>query len=154
MPRNAVALLLFAVPATLLAHGGGLDANGCHTNRKTGDYHCHRAPAPPPIPAPRAAPPKTSSGNSPYSSPLTAPGPGTAISGAATERQLVLTAQLLLVALGYSPGRQDGVVTVATTAAIRQFQTDRSLEPDGFVSGPLLVRLAEQVALQAKIPSP
>lgn len=25
------------------AHSGGLDAQGCHTNRKTGDYHCHRA---------------------------------------------------------------------------------------------------------------
>lgn len=25
-----------------LAHGGGLNAEGCHTNRKTGDYHCHR----------------------------------------------------------------------------------------------------------------
>lgn len=24
------------------AHGGGLDADGCHTNRKTGEYHCHR----------------------------------------------------------------------------------------------------------------
>jgi len=24
------------------AHGGGLDKHGCHTNRKTGDYHCHR----------------------------------------------------------------------------------------------------------------
>ena len=36
-----------------LAHGGGLNAKGCHTNRKTGDYHCHRAPAttPPPPPA-------------------------------------------------------------------------------------------------------
>lgn len=27
------------------AHGGGLNADGCHTNRKTGDYHCHRSPA-------------------------------------------------------------------------------------------------------------
>jgi hypothetical protein len=27
------------------AHPGGLDANGCHHNRKTGDYHCHRAGA-------------------------------------------------------------------------------------------------------------
>lgn len=26
-----------------LAHGGGLNAQGCHNNRKTGDYHCHRA---------------------------------------------------------------------------------------------------------------
>lgn len=24
------------------AHGGGLNAEGCHNNRKTGDYHCHR----------------------------------------------------------------------------------------------------------------
>jgi hypothetical protein len=32
-------------PAILLAHPGGLDANGCHTNRKTGDYHCHRESA-------------------------------------------------------------------------------------------------------------
>ncbi|MER0344235.1 YHYH domain-containing protein [Vibrio vulnificus] len=23
------------------AHSGGTDANGCHTNSKTGDYHCH-----------------------------------------------------------------------------------------------------------------
>lgn len=23
------------------AHGGGTDAQGCHTNRKTGDHHCH-----------------------------------------------------------------------------------------------------------------
>ena len=27
------------------AHGGGLDASGCHTNRKTGEYHCHRPAA-------------------------------------------------------------------------------------------------------------
>ncbi|QNN68245.1 excalibur calcium-binding domain-containing protein [Sphingomonas lutea] len=24
------------------AHGGGLNSEGCHNNRKTGDYHCHR----------------------------------------------------------------------------------------------------------------
>ena len=24
------------------AHGGGLNANGCHSDRKTGSYHCHR----------------------------------------------------------------------------------------------------------------
>jgi hypothetical protein len=26
-----------------VAHSGGLDTSGCHTNRKTEDYHCHRA---------------------------------------------------------------------------------------------------------------
>lgn len=25
-------------------HGGGLDAYGCHHNRKAGGYHCHRGP--------------------------------------------------------------------------------------------------------------
>lgn len=24
------------------AHGGGLNKDGCHTNHKTGEYHCHR----------------------------------------------------------------------------------------------------------------
>lgn len=39
------------------AHGGGLNAEGCHTNRKTGDYHCHRAPAAAPAYRPQAAAP-------------------------------------------------------------------------------------------------
>ena len=35
--------LSVSVPiAPAAAHPGGLDANGCHHNRKTGDYHCHR----------------------------------------------------------------------------------------------------------------
>ena len=38
------------------AHGGGLDANGCHTNRKTGDYHCHRSSTPSSIPPKSYAP--------------------------------------------------------------------------------------------------
>lgn len=33
-------LLLGSDP--VLAHGGGLNSEGCHNNRKTGDYHCHR----------------------------------------------------------------------------------------------------------------
>jgi endonuclease YncB( thermonuclease family) len=36
----AVALLFFS--ATAGAHPGGQDASGCHTNRSTGDFHCHR----------------------------------------------------------------------------------------------------------------
>ena len=32
-----------AVPLeTSLAHPGGVNAEGCHNNRKTGDYHCHQ----------------------------------------------------------------------------------------------------------------
>jgi len=36
-----VLIVLFSIDA-VNAHGGGLNAQGCHNNRKTGDYHCHR----------------------------------------------------------------------------------------------------------------
>lgn len=38
-------LLVWSFSPAALAHGGGLNAEGCHNNRKTGDYHCHRAQA-------------------------------------------------------------------------------------------------------------
>jgi endonuclease YncB( thermonuclease family) len=34
--------LIIMLPSTAVAHGGGLDSNGCHQNRKLGGYHCHR----------------------------------------------------------------------------------------------------------------
>lgn len=37
-----------------LAHPGGLNAEGCHNNRKTGGYHCHRGPSASPSKALRA----------------------------------------------------------------------------------------------------
>ncbi|WP_157271443.1 YHYH domain-containing protein [Azohydromonas aeria] len=37
-----VAAAVLTTSLQALAHGGGLDASGCHHNRKTGDYHCHR----------------------------------------------------------------------------------------------------------------
>lgn len=38
----AVAMLLpLGAPATAAVHPGGLNAEGCHNNRRTGDYHCH-----------------------------------------------------------------------------------------------------------------
>lgn len=38
----ATALLVASpAPGIAYAHGGGLNAEGCHNNRKTGDYHCH-----------------------------------------------------------------------------------------------------------------
>ncbi|QEH81597.1 excalibur calcium-binding domain-containing protein [Sphingomonas sp. C8-2] len=41
-----IAAAVAIVSATIAeAHGGGLNADGCHTNRKTGDYHCHRGPS-------------------------------------------------------------------------------------------------------------
>lgn len=43
--RLLTAIALLVLPLAAWSHGGGLNADGCHTNRKTGDYHCHRARA-------------------------------------------------------------------------------------------------------------
>jgi hypothetical protein len=45
--KIALTLALSFLSPLVLAHGGGLDAAGCHHNRKTGDYHCHRTPSAP-----------------------------------------------------------------------------------------------------------
>ena len=37
-------LLCLVVPASGVAHSGGLDKIGCHHDRKKGGYHCHRGP--------------------------------------------------------------------------------------------------------------
>lgn len=40
--RGLIVLLSAALIAgSATAHPGGLNADGCHNNRKTGDYHCH-----------------------------------------------------------------------------------------------------------------
>jgi hypothetical protein len=56
---SIVALLLVpmsvgVLPAPAVAHPGGLNAEGCHTNHKTGGYHCHRGPSATPSNAMRA----------------------------------------------------------------------------------------------------
>lgn len=35
-------LIAYTLPNVASAHGGGLDAQGCHNDRKHGNYHCHR----------------------------------------------------------------------------------------------------------------
>lgn len=44
-----VILLAMLMPTPASAHGGGLDASGCHNDRKRGGYHCHRASSSPPV---------------------------------------------------------------------------------------------------------
>ena len=52
-------IFLLLLPAALVsflayeswAHSGGLNAAGCHNNRKTGGYHCHRSSSNTPRPA-------------------------------------------------------------------------------------------------------
>jgi len=42
MPVLVLLTVLLLSTAEVMAHGGGLDAQGCHTNSKTGERHCHR----------------------------------------------------------------------------------------------------------------
>lgn len=58
MRLTFVVLLLCTclLPGQAEAHSGGLNAEGCHNNRKTGEYHCHRSKAGPTrAPAPQRA---------------------------------------------------------------------------------------------------
>ncbi|WP_265530743.1 excalibur calcium-binding domain-containing protein [Sphingomicrobium marinum] len=49
--------MVVALPsAPLSAHPGGLNKEGCHNNRQTGGYHCHRKAS---APAPQRAIPNT-----------------------------------------------------------------------------------------------
>ena len=67
-PMLIASAALALAPTAALAHGGGVDANGCHTNKKTGDYHCHGGGSPAPAPSP-------SPSRSVYSAPAPSPAP-------------------------------------------------------------------------------
>ena len=40
--KFGLAVAIIVLPAAALAHPGGLNAEGCHNDRKNGGYHCHR----------------------------------------------------------------------------------------------------------------
>lgn len=44
MRQLLMSSLALCLTAPAFAHGGGLNAQGCHNNKKTGDYHCYRSP--------------------------------------------------------------------------------------------------------------
>lgn len=61
MNRSVIATICFlaVLPVVTLAHSGGTDAKGCHTEKKTGNYHCHTpksAPVRPPAKAVKKSP--------------------------------------------------------------------------------------------------
>lgn len=152
--------LLILAAASLMAHGGGLDALGCHNDRSRGGYHCHRGQL-----AGRSFGSKSEAlaalrdGQSPSSSlapsrsvpslgiaSYATPPPVTPSTGSTTE--MVKIAQNLLMALGYSPGAVDGIVGVGTQEAIRSFQRDHALPIDASVSMSLLVELSSAVRVR------
>lgn len=136
------AFLALFLPLSAAGHGGGLDRNGCHTNRQTGEYHCHRGPAPTQAPA---YVPESSA--TPPTQRVSAP----VVRAAATnsERDLVRAAQTLLRALGYKPSLL-GSLDERTQAAVRAFQRAENLEADGTVTEYLVLRLAEKLSTKCE----
>jgi hypothetical protein len=53
MQSVLIAVCLLIAANSVRAHGGGLNAEGCHHDRKNGGYHCHRGSS---APSPRNAP--------------------------------------------------------------------------------------------------
>jgi hypothetical protein len=107
---------------TARAHGGGLNSEGCHNERRTGGYHCHRG-------ARRAAP----------------LGAYNSAPSVARSSDVVIAAQTLLNHLGCDAGVADGQAGLQTRAAAARFAsaTGRSGTQ---VDAALVRRLAEAVA--------
>ena len=42
MKTLAMLVIVLAWTTSASAHGGGQDANGCHNDKKAGNYHCHK----------------------------------------------------------------------------------------------------------------
>ncbi|HEY0142482.1 MAG TPA: YHYH domain-containing protein [Thermoanaerobaculia bacterium] len=142
-----VMIIALVVSRSAQAHGGGLDRNGCHTNRKTGDYHCHGGASSTVSPS---APTRSASGS--------ATPPVRRVSGEAVpvqttptsrDRDLTRTAQVLLRALGYEPSLL-GTPDERTRSAVRAFQRAEDIDADGLITEYLVLRLAERVAMKCR----
>ena len=57
----------------------------------------------------------------------------------------VKTAQQMLNALGYDPGREDGFFDEKTEQAVKEFQTKENLEVNGIVSGTTTITLMQRL---------
>lgn len=44
--KNLTILITTFICLSIFSHGGGLNKDGCHNERKTGGYHCHRTKSP------------------------------------------------------------------------------------------------------------
>jgi len=62
MKAFLLTIIFSLLPVAVFAHGGGLNAAGCHNETKTGGYHCHRSSYTPPS--------STSSSSNTFSVPL------------------------------------------------------------------------------------
>lgn len=135
--KGALFASLIALPIPLSAHGGGLDASGCHNDRQRGGYHCHNGGG--------------------FSSPIRRATrairnvePSFLVAQPQPTRDAfdgrLESIQKMLVHLGYDPGPVDGSQGAMTQAAIRQFQKDRGHAETGLASGTLVDQLIAAIA--------
>lgn len=82
MKTTVLALAALVASSVASAHGGGLNADGCHTNRKTSEYHCHGGRSAPVVPA-RLDPARATS---PAASSLSRPAPASSMAPPAPAR--------------------------------------------------------------------
>lgn len=62
----------------------------------------------------------------------------------------VKTAQQMLIALGYDPGREDGFFDEKTEEAVKEFQNNANLEVTGILSGNTTIQLMERLREEIK----
>ncbi len=159
MPKifmTCVIALMTIAPSMASAHSGRTNDSGCHEKRSTGTVHCHaeddvdgerELPEPvrrPIVPGP-PIPPGDVLAAMKANVPVRPPGDGFEVVPA-SRVQMILVAQILLRSLGADIIDAPGELGETTILAIREFQRQRGVRPDGRVSGNLLVRLAEAVA--------
>ena len=119
------------------AHGGGLDSNGGHYNRKTGIYHCHRSYC------------GSQKSNFTLKRNYSSFGSGLNYTQRTRPSDKVKTAQTVLQALGYYKGRIDGLNGSATTAAVREFSKDYQLSAS-IIDDRLILSLTQALSNQSR----
>lgn len=112
------------------AHGGRLNKQGCHNDRKRGTYHCHR-------------------GSSYNSSSTTAPARKlnkNATFENAGNSLLVMRIQTILQKLKYYHGPVNGLKSERLIESVRKYQLDVGVEADGKLSQDLLEHMQNELA--------
>lgn len=123
---GVISVLAFGVQmGAALAHGGGVDAQGCHTNSQSGAHHCHGIQQ-------SSADIKPENASSMLLPLLPRPvvgQSGVGQTGSVSARpydgqaDITLSVQYLLKALGFSPGIVDGKPSSHTNEALVAFHT-------------------------------
>jgi len=103
------------------AHRGGLNAEGCHNNHKTDDYHCHTAQSP--------------------SSRSSATLNSATFNQSSASAEQILSAQTALKALGYDIGDVDGQQGAKTQQALKAFEGAENWPAIGDINDAAIYRL-------------